>query len=98
MSHFILVSNGVTSAQFEKALEVQIKSKGAVTFTPQPMAQNSPINNGVSSNGMVSQKINTGKGVEDIQNGVRFEWDEGGAHFGSEIVRLLAHQPTEEPQ
>jgi hypothetical protein len=98
MPQFVLVANGVTSAQFEKALEVKIRSGSAVSFIPQAMLQQIPTSQGVSSLGMATGQIRPiqSKPPEEVLNGVRFEWGENASEFGSEIVKMLAqkHEPA----
>ena len=95
MAAFVLVVNDVLTTHFEKALEVQIRSAGKVKFIPQgypqPGAQGA---HGVANAPMQASP----------QNGslshVRFEWDESGFAFGSEIVKALAghhRQPESVP-
>ena len=84
MAQFVLVASGVTDADFEKAMEIKIRAGQKVLFVP----QNSD-NQGVQSQGMYSARPNPGA-KQELLNFVRFEWNQDGAEFGSEIVKLLA--------
>jgi hypothetical protein len=82
MAQFVFVAGGISSALFEKALEIKIESGVKVTFVPQAVN-----NHGVSSQSMSSAKQNPQ--AQEILHNVRFEWDESGAPLGAEIVRVL---------
>ena len=95
MSQFILVANGISNENFEKAMEEKIRSGGKVTFVPQHGNQH-----GVTTGGMSSTKQNpqTPNGP-DVLNMVRFEWTHDGEEFGAEIARTLAgHDRHQEQQ
>ena len=85
MAQFILVANGVSNADFEKAFEVKLKAGGKINFLPQPVQQGQ--GSGVASTGLNSVKP---PNAPEVLNGVRFEWDQTGEEFGAEIVRALA--------
>ena len=84
MAQFALVTSGVTHADFEKAMEIKIRAQDKVLFIPQ-----NANNHGVHSEGMYSAKPNS-SAKEELLNFVRFEWDQAGAEFGAEIVKVLA--------
>ena len=93
MAQFVLITRGVTDADFEKAMEIKIRAQEKVLFVP----QNSD-HHGVQSLGMYSAKPNP-SAKEELLNFVRFEWNQAGAEFGAEIVRVLAgHQRQEAEQ
>jgi hypothetical protein len=93
MAQFVLITSGVTDADFEKAMEIKIRAQEKVLFVP----QNSD-HHGVQSLGMYSAKPNP-SAKEELLNLVRFEWNQAGAEFGAEIVRVLAgHQRQEAEQ
>ena len=93
MAQFVLITSGVTDADFEKAMEIKIRAQEKVLFVP----QNSD-HHGVQSLGMYSAKPNP-SAKEELLNFVRFEWNQAGAEFGAEIVRVLAgHQRQEAEQ
>ena len=94
MAQFVLVASGITNENFEKAMEVKIRSAGAITFVPQQSNQH-----GVNAAGMSSVKVNPQQPTSaDVLNMVRFEWNHDGEEFGAEIVRVLAghHHNREE--
>ncbi len=94
MAQFVLVASGVSTVDFEKAMEVKIKSHEKVRFVPQgvPGNQGNP-----SSPSMSSAKA----GNAEVLNNIRFEWDHEGHTFGAEIVSVLAghhrHESLEMP-
>ena len=90
MAQFVLITSGVTDADFEKAMEIKIRAQQKVVFVP----QNSD-NQGVQSQGMYSAKPNPGA-IQELLNLVRFEWNQDGAEFGAEIVKLLAGRRRQE--
>ena len=92
MAQFVLVASGVTHADFEKAMEIKIRAQQKVLFIP----QNSD-NQGVQSQGMYSAKPNPGA-KEELLNFVRFEWNQAGAEFGAEIVKVLAGHHRQEAE
>jgi hypothetical protein len=94
MAQFVLVANGITNVQFEKAMEIKIRSGNKVAFVPQGAQQGQGQSHGVGSGAMTSTKQ---QNAEDLLTGVRFEWPELGAEFGADIVRALAghHHPEE---
>jgi hypothetical protein len=86
MSQFVLVAGGISNENFEKAMEVKIRSSGKITFVPQHGNQH-----GVTTTGMTSTKVNPQQPTgADVINMVRFEWNHDGEEFGAEIVRALA--------
>lgn len=90
MAQFVLVASGISSENFEKAMEVKIHSDGKISFIPQQMA-----NHGVGTQGMNSSRAN--QNAPELLNVVRFEWDHSGEEFGAELVRVLAgHRKHEE--
>ncbi len=86
MPQFVFISSGVTNVQFEKAMEIKIKSDGKVSFVPQQSNSH-----GVGTGSMSSSKASQ-QAKEETLDSVRFEWTEAGAEFGAEIVKALAHQ------
>jgi hypothetical protein len=88
MAQFVLVSSGISNAQFEKSMEIMNRSDGKITFVPQAIRDQ----NGVTTPGMSSHKATADAPAQEgeILNTVRFEWTESGADFGSEIVKVLA--------
>ena len=92
MAQFVLVTSGVTHADFEKAMEIKIRAQDKVIFIPQ-----NSNNHGVENQGMYSAK-GSPSAKEELLNLVRFEWDQAGAEFGAEIVKVLAghHRQQEE--
>jgi len=92
MAQFVLVTSGVTHADFEKAMEIKNRAQEKVTFIPQ-----NSNNHGVQTQGMYSAKANP-NAKEELLNLVRFEWNQAGAEFGAEIVKVLAghHRQQEE--
>lgn len=92
MAQFVLVTSGVTDADFEKAMEIKIRAQEKVLFVP----QNSD-NHGVQSQSMYSAKANPSAKAE-LLNFVRFEWNQAGAEFGAEIVRVLAGHNRQEAE
>ena len=92
MAQFVLVASGVTDADFEKAMEIKIRAQQKVLFVP----QNSD-NQGVQSQGMYSAKPNPGA-KQELLNFVRFEWNQAGAEFGAEIVKVLAGHHRQEAE
>ena len=91
MAQFILVANGVTNENFEKAMEVKIRSGAKITFVPQHSQQH-----GVTSSGMSSTKGGSQQATADLLNTIRFEWNRDGEEFGAELVRVLAGHRKEE--
>ena len=93
MSVFVLVVNDVSTTNFEKAIEVQIRSAGKIKFIPQGYGQpGSQGANGVA-NGPMQAHPQSG-----LLSNVRFEWDQSGFEFGSDIVKALAgHHRQHEP-
>ena len=83
MAQFIFVANGITIAQFEKAIGIQVEANGKVSFVPQANSQNN-----VNTNSMTSGKLKS-DAPETLQI-VRFEWADSGSDFGAEIVKILA--------
>ena len=84
MAQFVLVANEVTDVDFEKAMEVKIRSGDKVKFVPQGLVAGHPSN----ANQLVgSQPMNS---AGNILNNVRFEWNHAGHEFGAEIVLSLA--------
>ena len=53
MSHFVLVTSGVTHADFEKAMEIKNRAQEKVIFVPQ-----NSNNHGIQTQGMYSAKAN----------------------------------------
>ena len=93
MAQFVLITSGVTDADFEKAMEIKIRAQDKVIFIPQ-----NSNNHGVENQGMYSARANP-SAKEELLNFVRFEWNQAGAEFGAEIVRVLAgHQRQEAEQ
>jgi hypothetical protein len=95
MAQFVLVASGISSENFEKAMEVKIRSGGKVSFVPQTVNQN-----GAHTMGMSSAKPNANG--SEVLNIVRFEWGHDGEEFGAELVRALAghhhqHEQRHEP-
>jgi len=90
MAQFVLVANGITNVQFEKAMEIKIQSGSKVSLVPQPTN-----NNGVQTQSMNSSKLKPD--AEELLSIVRFEWNEHGAEFGAKIVHALAHHHQPEP-
>ena len=92
MAQFVLVTSGVTHADFEKAMEIKIRAQEKVIFIPQ-----NSNNHGVQNQGMYSARANP-SAKEELLNLVRFEWNQAGAEFGAEIVKVLAghHRQQEE--
>jgi len=94
MAHFVLVANGISSENFEKAMEVKILAAGRISFIPQPAQQH-----GVNTQSMSSARANPN--APEILNSVRFEWDHEGEELGAELARALAghrqHQKVHEP-
>jgi hypothetical protein len=84
MAQFVLVTSGVTHADFEKAMEIKIRAQEKVLFIPQ-----NANNHGVQSGSMYSVKPNP-SAREELLNLVRFEWNQTGAEFGAEIIKVLA--------
>ena len=92
MAQFVLVTSGVTDADFEKAMEIKVHAQEKVLFVPQNCD-----NHGVQSQGMYSAKPHpSGKG--ELLNFVRFEWNQARAEFGAEIVKALAGQHRQEAE
>jgi hypothetical protein len=92
MSQFVLVANGISSEDFEKAMEVKIRSGGKISFLPQQVQGQ----HGVTTQSMSSVKASPA--ALEVLNSVRFEWAHDGEEFGAEIVRVLAghrHQHEE---
>jgi len=86
MAQFVLVANGASNVDFEKAMEVKIKSAGKVKFVPQAVGQGATGGHNVVTGSMNS--------ANEILSSVRFEWDQSGHQFGAEIVNALAgHHP-----
>jgi hypothetical protein len=94
MAQFVFVASSISNEDFEMAMEAKTRSGSAVKFVPQGQTQIS----GVASPGMSAAKPQNSTGVEVLHN-VRFEWDQNGAEFGAEIVRVLAgHHHKQEQQ
>jgi hypothetical protein len=93
MAQFVLITSGVTDADFEKAMEIKIRGRENVVFIPQDCN-----NHGVVTQGMYSAKPSP-SAKEELLNLVRFEWNQAGAEFGAEIVKVLAgHHRQQEGQ
>jgi hypothetical protein len=88
MAQFVLVANGISSEDFEKAMAIKIRAGGKVSFVPQVVQGQ----HGVTTHGMSSAKVapQNPNSQEEVLNVVRFEWDQSGEEFGAEIVRALA--------
>ena len=94
MAQFVFVASSISNEDFEMAMEAKTRSGSAVKFVPQGQTQIS----GVASPGMSAAKPQNSTGVEVLHN-VRFEWDQNGAEFGAEIVRVMAgHHHKQEQQ
>ena len=93
MAQFVLVASGVTDADFEKAMEIKILAREKVIFVPQ-----NSNSHGVQNQGMYSAKASA-SAKEELLNLVRFEWNQAGAEFGAEIVKVLAgHRRQQEEE
>ena len=93
MPQFVFVASGISNEHFEIAMDVKIKSRDTVKFVPQGNPQH---NGGVISPGMSSAKIPAN--APELLHNVRFEWDQNGAEFGAEIVRVLAGHHRKQEQ
>ena len=93
MAQFVFVASGISNEHFEKAMEVKIKSVNAIRFVPQGHQAG-----GISSPGMSSVRPQNGPAGPDLLQNVRFEWDQDGAEFGAEIVRVLAGRDRKQEQ
>jgi hypothetical protein len=89
MAQFVLVANGVSNVDFERALAIANNPASKVTFTPQPV-QAPPATPGVSSPGLTSVPTQPQPGAAHVLNGVRFEWDSTSYVLGAQIVNALA--------
>jgi len=98
MAQFVLVASGISSENFEKAIEAKIRSGGKISFIPQASQQHS-----VNTQSMSTTKVNPQQpNSPDLLHSVRFEWAQDGEEFGAEIVRVLAghrhqHEQQHEP-
>jgi hypothetical protein len=97
MAQFVLVASGISTVDFEKAMEVKIRSDGKISFLPQAVQSQ----HAVTTQGMSSVKT-AQQNSPEILNAVRFEWDQTGEEFGAELVRVLAghrhhHEQQREP-
>jgi hypothetical protein len=79
MTQFILVANGITNENFEKAMEVKIRAAAKITFVPQ----------GASQHGATTQSMSSAKPASnapaEVLNSVRFEWTHDGEELGAEF-------------
>jgi len=84
MAQFILVVDGISGAQLQKAMEVVNKSGDKLNLVPQASSGNQ-----VQTPSMSSHKENKPNALEQY-NHVRFEWNHEAAQLGAEIIQALA--------
>ena len=84
MAAFVYFVNDVLTTRLEKVLEVKIRSAGKVKFIPQGYPQ--PGEGG--THGVANAPMQASPQNGSLSH-VRFEWDESGFAFGSEIVKAL---------
>ena len=82
MAQFVLVANGVSGAQLQRAMEVVNKSGNKLNFVPQQTTQH-----GITSGSMSSHR--EANKPEEYSH-ARFEWQHDAADLGAEIIKALA--------